>query len=454
MDATAERLEVMVVGAGLSGTLAAMYLARRGHRVEVYERRADPRLSPGDAGRSINLGLSARGMAALREVGLLDTLLETAMPLRGRLVHGIDGALSFHPYGKAEHEVLYSIQRHELNTLLIDAADALDNVTLTFDAKLTALDADNGLAWFVDERAGTEISAKADLVIGADGAFSVVRQHLLHGSRADYQQEFMDWGYKELRIPVGADGQPRAALDVLHIWPRRNGLMLANPNCDGSLTCTLFLPFTGEHSFASLQSPAAVRAFFDSQYPDSSELIPGLLDEFAAHPVGHLINVRTSRWHHKDRVVLIGDACHAVYPFYAQGMNAAFEDCSVLDACLEANPTNRAAALEQYENIRRPNTDVLADLAKQHFLELRDRVRSPWFLAKKKADLLLSRMLPGVWLPMYSMVSHTTMPYTVAVDRAKRQDTLLKLAGGMTAVAAGAASMQLLSGIRSRLPGR
>lgn len=446
MEATAERLDVIVVGAGLAGPLAALYLARRGHRVEVYERRGDPRRRSTGGGRSINLGLSARGMAALREVELLDQLLPTAVPMHGRMVHGSDGSLSFHPYGTTEHEVLYSVLRRELNTLLVDAADAFDEVSFTFNAKLTALDVDGGIAWFVDERTGEETSAKADLIIGADGAFSLVRQHLLHGARVDYRQEFMDWGYKELTIPVGAGGRPRTELEALHVWPGERGLMIANPNHDGSLTCNLFLPFTGEHSFGSLRSPGAVRAFFDSQFPDIRYLIPDLLEQYAVNPVGNLVSVRTSQWHHQDRVVLIGDACHAVYPFYAQGMNAAFEDCSVLDACLRAHPANRTAALTMYEAIRRPNTDVLADLTKQNFVELRDGMRSPLVVAKKKADMLLSRMFPGSWSPLYTMVSHTTMPYSAAVHRARRQDALLKLAAGaaagVTALAAGAAALR------------
>lgn len=454
MDTTTGRLDVIVIGAGLAGTLAALYLARRGHRVEIYERRTDPRLESGNGGRSINLGLSARGMAALREVGLLDKLLATAVPMPGRMVHGADGSLSFHPYGTADHEILYSVQRRVLNSMLIDAAREYRNVEFTFDAKLTALDIENGIAWFVDERTGVESSSKADLVIGADGVFSVVRQHLLHGTRVDYRQEYMDWGYKEMTIPAGPYGRPRAHLEALHLWPGDDGLMLAHPNRDGSLTCTLFLPFTGPNSFTSLQTPEAVREFFRTHWRDTLELIPDLVDQFIARPVGNLVAVRTSRWHHTDRVVLIGDACHAIYPFYAQGMNAAFEDCSVLDVCLEANPRNRAAALEEFEALRKPNTDVLADLAKQHFIELRDRVRSPLYIARKKADLMLGRLLPGVWLPMYSMVAHTTIPYATAVDRARKQDTLLKLAGGVTALAAGAAVSRIPAGIRNRVPQR
>ena len=452
MDTTAGRVDVIVIGSGLAGTLAALCLARRGHRVDVFERRSDPRLETGPGDRSINLGLSARGMAALRDVGLLERVLATAVPMPGRMVHAADGSLSFHPYGTADHEVLYSVQRHVLNTMLIDAVLEHPDVELNFDAKLTALDVDNGIAWFVDERTGVETSAKADLIVGADGVFSVVRQHLMHGSRVDYQQEYMDWGYKELTIPAGPGGRARTHLEALHVWPGTTGLMVANPNRDGSLTCTLFLPFAGNGSFSALQTRCQVREFFRREWPDSLELIPDLVDQFIRRPVGNLVAVRTSRWHHTDKVVLIGDACHAIYPFYAQGMNAAFEDCSVLDACLAADPINRAAALDRYESIRKPNTDVLADLAKNHFLELRDRVRSPWFVARNKADLLLSRMLPGVWKPMYSMVSHTTMPYTAAVERAHRQHTLLKLAGGVTALVAGAASMQILGRIRGHLP--
>lgn len=429
-------MAVTVVGAGLAGSLAALYLARDGHRVEVFERRPDPRLDSGH-GRSINLGVSARGLAALREVGLDDALLARSVVMRGRVVHQ-GGTTRFQPYGTAADEVLHSVLRRDLNALLIDAAQALPGVSFRFDTRLTTLDADEGVCWFTDEH-GAEQAVKADLVIGADGAFSVVREHLVRGTRVDYRQEFLDWGYKELTIPPGPDGTPRAELEALHVWPGEHGLMVGHPNLDGSHTCTLFLPYEGPHSFAALDSPAAVRRFFDEHFPDAAALMPDLQSEFAVNPVGGMVSVGTSAWHHGDRVVLVGDACHAVYPFYGQGMNAAFEDCSVLMACLRDRPTDRAAALADYQSRRRPHTDVLADLARLNFVELRDGLRSPLFVARKRADLALNRLLGERWRPLYTMVSHTTMPYADALHRARRQDRALAWAGAGALLGLGAA---------------
>lgn len=424
-------MKVIVVGAGLSGSLMAIYLAHRGHRVEVYERRPGPAEQGGEQGRSINLGVSARGIRALREVGLLDAVLARSVPMRGRMVHRRDGTLAFHPYGTAPHEVLHSILRNDLNLLLVETAKALADVRFQFDVRLSTVDKDGGIATFVDQPTGAEVRMKADLVIGADGAFSAVRDQLVHGTRADYSQTHLDWGYKELTIP--AAGRTRHELEALHVWPGRNGLMVAHPNRDGSLTGTVFLPLAGPHSFAALDSPVAVRRFFAAEFPDSHRLMPDLVDEFVAHPVGGMVTIQTSAWHHEDRVVLVGDACHAVYPFYGQGMNAAFEDCSVLAACLDTHPHDRAAALAAYQRSRKPHTDVLAELAKRNLVELRDRLRSPWFVARKKADLVLNRALGPAWQPLYTMVSHTTMPYGEALARARRQDRLLAMAGGTLA---------------------
>lgn len=452
-------LGVTVVGAGLAGSLAALYLGRQGHHVEVRERRPDPRLGVSEHGRSINLGVSARGMTALREVGLLDAVLEHAVPMRGRVVHRRGAEPTFHAYGLAEHEVLHSVLRHDLNTRLIEAADALDTVTFRFGSRLTSLDADGGVCWFADVVDGSEHSVKADLVVGADGAFSAVREHLVRGHRVDYQQEFLDWGYKELTIPANPDGSPRVELEALHVWPSDSGLMVAHPNHDGSLTCTLFMPFEGPVSFATVDSPEAVRACFAEHFPDAVAVMPRLAEEFMANPTGSMVTIRTSAWRHRDKVVLVGDACHAVYPFYGQGMNAAFEDCTVLDAALRRalaapgdTPDGRpdiGAALAEYEQQRRRHTDVLADLAKENFLELRDRVRSPLFLARKKADLLLHRVLGDAWQPLYTMVSHTRTPYADALARARRQDRVLNRAAAALGVAAVAGAAALRRRARS-----
>jgi kynurenine 3-monooxygenase len=432
--------ETIVAGAGLSGSLAAIYLARRGHGVRVVERRRDPRLSTSE-GRSINLGLSQRGIRALREVGLLDELWPRTTPMRGRMVHAADGTRSFHPYGTEDHQILHSILRDDLNAALVDRAESL-GVRFDFEHRVVGLD--KALpALTVSTPGNEEQELKADLVIGADGAFSAVRGHMLRGERAEFHQEYMDWGYKEITIPR----HDRTRLEALHLWPGRTGLVVAHPNHDGTLTATVFLPFEGPGSFAELTTPARVAAHCAAEFSDLPDLVPDLVEQFLSHPVGSLVTIRTAPWQHDGKVVLVGDAAHAVYPFYGQGMNAAFEDCSVLDECLARSDI--AAGLRDYEQRRRPHTDVLAELSKQNFLELRDGMRSPLFLARKKADLLLHRAFPNAWTPLYTMIAHTTTPYGDALARARRQDRVL---AALSTVAATAMTALVAARSRRQVP--
>ncbi|MBO4207177.1 FAD-dependent oxidoreductase [Micromonospora echinofusca] len=440
-DPTVRREHAVIIGAGLAGSLAALFLARRGYAVDVYERRADPRTAPaGLNGRSINLGLSARGMRSLAEAGLLADVLKRSVPMRGRVVHSPDGTVAFQPYGVREHEILHSVLRDELIALVVDAAEAEPAVRFHFDMRLLRLDRDRATVEVAPTDGGEPVTVTGDLVVGADGVFSTVRQQMQYGLRADYAQEFLEWGYKELTIPVGDDGEPRVRLEALHVWPGDDALMVAHPNLDGSLTCSLFMAHEGPVSFAALDTPEAVRTFFDRHFPDAAALMPDRVEEVLGHPTGQLVTVRTAPWRHADRVVLIGDAAHAVYPFYGQGMNSAFEDCLVLDHCLGAHPGSRAAALAAYEAARRPHTDVLADLSTQNFQDLRARVHRVGYTAHAAADRLLARLLPERWMPLYTMVSHTTMPYADALARARRQDRLLRTAAASTALAALAAT--------------
>lgn len=441
MRQTGDPPRAVIIGAGLAGSLAASYLARRGYAVDVYERREDPRQVPtGLGGRSINLGMSARGMRALREVGLLTDVLKRSVPMRGRVVHGPDGNVTFQPYGVREEHILHSVLRDELIALLIDAASAEPTVRFHFGWRMRKLDRERPAVTLEPVAGGDPIEVGADLVVGADGAFSTVRQQMQYGLRANHSQEFLDWGYKELTIPVGTDGRPRVRLEALHVWPGDRALMVAHPNLDGSLTCSLFMPFEGPVSFAALTDPDAIRQFFRSRFPDAEALMPNLVEEIMTHPTGHLVTVRTAPWRYADRVVLIGDACHAVYPFYGQGMNAAFEDCLVLDQCLEAH-RDRGAALAAYEAARRPHTDVLADLSTRNFIELRDRVHRPGYAVRAAADRMLSRLFPDRWMPLYTMVAHTTTPYAEAVARARRQDRILTGAAAGIAALAGATAL-------------
>jgi kynurenine 3-monooxygenase len=423
-------VNVVVVGSGLAGSALAALLADRGHDVEVVEQRPDPRAATGED-RSINLGISARGIRALRRLGLWEALQPALVPMRGRAIHRADGRSVTTPYGTDPSEILYSVRRADLNARLVERARG---ARFSFGLRCTGL-ADGVLA-LTDTRTGRTTGRRPDLVVGADGAFSAVRRSLQHGRPADHRQEVLEWGYKELPIP----------LEALNVWPSTHGLVVAHPNADGSHTATLFLPHTGEPGFASLTTPGAVAAFFREHLPHFAALVPDAVEQFRAHPVGYLVTVRTAPWHADGRIVLVGDAAHAVYPFYGQGMNASLEDCLVLDECLAHrpdDPADRAAALAEFQQRRKPHTDVLAELSSRNFLELRDGTRSPLRLARNRADLTLARLFPRRWLPLYTMVSHTTIPYGDAVARARRQDRVLAAAAmtASTALGIGAAAL-------------
>lgn len=426
--------EIAIIGAGLAGSLLAALLSDRGHEVVVYEQRNDPRTAPSE-GRSVNLGISARGIRALRRIGVWDSLAPSLVPMRGRVVHRPDGRSTFLAYGTGPAEILHSVQRNALNGLLIDRAG---EARFRFRTRCTGLA--NGTLTITDDATGRSRTRRPDLVIGADGAFSAVRRFMQHGTPADYRQEFLPWGYKELTIPAGAP-IPREALNV---WPSAAGLIVAHPNPDGSHTGTLFLPLAGRPSFASLDSPHAAAEFFREHFPRFPALVPDLAREFAEHPVGHLVTTSTSPWCSGDGAVLVGDAAHAVYPFYGQGMNSALEDCLVLDECLARDPHDRAGALAAYQRLRKPHTDVLAELSAQNFVELRDGTRSPLRLARNRADTVLARLLPGTWLPLYTMISHTSIPYADALRRARRQHRALGVAAAATTAAFTAAAAAAL----------
>jgi len=415
--------QVAIIGGGLAGSLFALYLARRGHRVDVYERRSDPRLQAAREGRSINLGLSKRGIQSLTEVGLRDEVLATAVAMEGRVIHETDGTQRFQPYGKNRQEVLHSIDRNELNDLLLERAEAHPNVTLHFEHRCVTLDTARREV-LLEQPDGELLTVKPDWVLGADGAFSKVREEMQRGLRANYSREFLEWGYKELTLPVGADGQSQMKLNALHVWPRGHCLIVSHANRSGSHTLTLFLPFEGVDSFERIGDAAGIEALFAKYFPDLLPIMPELVRQWESRPTGTLVTTRTSPWHVGDWIVLVGDACHAVYPFYGQGMNSAFEDCAALNRELERSGS-RAAAFQAYQASRKPHTDTLAELSKENFVELRQKVRSPLFLFRKRMDVWLNRLAPKTWLPLYTMIAHTTVPYGDALVRARRQDRLL-----------------------------
>jgi kynurenine 3-monooxygenase len=415
-----------IVGCGLAGTLLACYLGRAGYRVDLYEKRPDPRSHGQERGRSINLALSVRGIHALRGLGLADEVLQAAILMRGRMIHDAAGALTFQPYGKDDSEALYSVSRAGLNLTLVAAAAKHETVRLYFGQRCTGFDPRSNAVELFDEATHETSHISAEIIIGADGAFSAVRNQMQKQDRFNYTQDYLEHGYKELTIPAGPDGAFRLEKRALHIWPRGNFMMIALPNQDGSFTCTLFWPYEGPHGFAALQTEADILAYFRRQFPDAVPLLPNLADDFLHNPTGALVTIRCRPWHLEGRAVLIGDACHAVVPFLGQGMNAAFEDCTVLSDCLKQHAPNWEAAFRLYEQRRKENVDALADLCIENFIEMRDKVGSKVFVLRKKLALLLHRLFPRWYLPLYTMIEFTRIPYAQALRRARMQDWIVR----------------------------
>jgi kynurenine 3-monooxygenase len=414
----------VLIGSGLAGGLLAAYLGRRGHDVDLYERRADPREGNIVGGRSINLAISTRGIHALEQIGIANEALRHAIPMRGRMIHETSGELYFSPYDVDPNKSINSIGRAALNTTLIEAAQRYPNVRVHFNHKCIDVDLDTATARMETDQG--ERPAKGDTVIGVDGAFSAVRKSMQREIiNFNYDESYLEHGYKELTIPPSNDGSWQMEKNALHIWPRKSFMMIALPNPDGSFTCTLFWEFEGERSFATIKSDDDVRRFFGEEFPDAVPLMPTLLEDFRQNPTGSLVTIRCAPWFHGDKVCLVGDAAHAVVPFYGQGMNAAFEDCVVLDQCLNQFPDNHERAFAEYFLRRKANADALADLAIQNFIEMRDKTASRTFRAKKKLDHALEALLPGLYLPLYTMVTFTRMPYAEAAKRARQQDLLV-----------------------------
>ena len=422
----------VLIGSGLAGGLLAAYLGRRGHEVDLYERRADPREGNIVDGRSINLAISTRGIYALEHIGIADEALQHAIPMRGRMIHDKSGALHFSPYDVDPTKCINSIGRAALNTTVIEAAQRYPNVRVHFNHKCTDVDLESATAHLVDSsvEAGVSpakvIDAHGGAVIGVDGAFSAVRQSMqMQVNGFEYDESYLAHGYKELTIPPRPDGSWLMEKNALHIWPRKSFMMIALPNPDGSFTCTLFWEFEGPRSFATMKTDDDVGRFFNEEFPDAVPLMPTLLEDFRNNPTGSLVTIRCAPWFYRDKVCLLGDAAHAVVPFYGQGMNAAFEDCVVLDECLEKFLENRECAFAEYFSRRKENADALANLAIGNFIEMRDKTASKTFRAKKKLDHVLEGALPRIYLPLYTMVTFTRIPYATAAKRARVQDVLV-----------------------------
>ncbi|MFI7605610.1 FAD-dependent oxidoreductase [Micromonospora sp. NPDC049366] len=431
-----EHEEIAVVGAGLAGCLTACFLARRGYRVALYERRPDPRTGRVERGRSINLALSERGLDALRRIGLDEQVMADALPMRGRMIHPVAGEPQFQSYSASGDRAINSISRGALNNALLDAASKLPGVRIAFDHRLVGLAPATGEMTF--ETPQGKVTETATVVLGADGAGSAVRGQLVGHGLLTESLDFLDYGYKELSIPpLGGD----FALDpdALHIWPRGTSMMIALPNPDRSFTCTLFWPTHGTAAFASLGSPAAIERHFAEHYPDLIPLAPDLVDDYQHNPVGVLGTVRSTPWQVYGRVGLLGDAAHAIVPFYGQGANCAFEDVVELDRCLDECADDWAAALPLFQQRRQGNAEAIARMALTNFVEMRDKVASPLFQARKRVEHALERALPGRYVSQYELVSFSTTPYAEVRRRVRRQHRVLGVVvAGAAALVAGA----------------
>jgi len=441
------RNDITIVGAGLVGALLATLLAQRGFSVSVFERRSDPRVAGYVGGRSINLALAERGLYGLRQAGMTETVMSLAVMMRGRMVHHRDGHTELLRYGRDDSEVIWSVSRGRLNTALIEAAERA-GARFEFDRRLTGADFDDGVTLRFQSESGDAFAQRGPFAIGADGAGSALRVAMNETQPLGERIEPLGHGYKELEIPALADFPaatiPQAAAaalargerfaiepNALHIWPRGNYMCIALPNAEGSFTVTLFLPNhpgsdPATPSFATVDSPAAARALFERDFADALPLIPELEADFAANPVGILATLYLDRWHLDRRALLVGDAAHAIVPFHGQGMNCGFEDAVELADLFVATPDDSAAVFAEFERRRRPNAEAIAAMALENYVEMRDSVADPAFLLRRELARKLAERNPDRFVPRYSMVTFTRIPYAEAYARGAAQERLLR----------------------------
>ncbi len=413
--------KINIIGGGLSGSLLAIYMAKRGFEINLFERRPDMRKNKMLAGKSINLALSTRGLRALAKVGLDKEILADAIPMYGRMIHSKTGELSFQPYGK-DGQAINSVSRGRLNIRLLELADEFKNITLHFNTKCIDVDVDKSIARFEMED-GSHQTFQSDRIIGTDGAFAATRGKLQTSERFNYSQSYLHVGYKELIIPAGDSGAFMMKKNDLHIWPRGAFMMIALPNPAGDFTCTLFLPF---ELFDSLSTKENVVKFFNDEFPDAVKMMPTLVDDFFANPTSSLVTVRCYPWVKKDKLALMGDAAHAVVPFYGQGMNCSFEDVIVMDECIEKYGNDWNKIFDEYQKERKPNADAIADLAIQNYYEMADKVGDKHFLHKKFIEHELSDLYPDKFKSQYELTTFSLSPYKYALDQGKKNDILLE----------------------------
>ena len=420
--------KITIAGAGLAGSLLGVMLGQRGYPVTILERRSDTRGVEADSGRSINLALSSRGIHALKIAGLFEKVEKLLIPMKGRMLHFQNGAEEFSPYGQRESEVIYSVSRRDLNHLMIDAAVEAPLVEVMFDQQLDAVDFKNNRLGILDLKSNKTRTEEFELLIGADGAGSRTRRSLIKEVGGKSESDFLDHDYKELEITAGktANGtEYQIEPNALHIWPRGGFMLIALPNQDHSFTVTLFMPKIGENSFEQLSDANALVDFFKTEFPSAFKLIGNLESDFFGNPQGRLGTVRCEPWFYKDKVLILGDAAHAIVPFHGQGMNEGFEDCSELIRLLDEHDEDWAKVIPEFDTIRRPNCHAIAEMALENYVTMRSSVADPKFQLKKEIGFELEKRLPNRFVPRYSMVMFHLIPYAEARQRGEVQQEIL-----------------------------
>ncbi len=420
-----QKKEVVIIGAGLVGSLWAVYMSKAGYNVTIYERRSDIRKAEISAGKSINLALSVRGWTALDAVGVGDEIRKIGIPMYGRMMHDLKGNLSYQPYGK-EGQAIYSISRGKTNAVMMDMAEKLGDATIHYNHDCKKVDLNAGIVTLTNTLTNEEVTVKADLVFGVDGAFSAVRYNSFQKlNRFNYSQNYISDGYREILLPANPDGSHKLDKHALHIWPRGRFMLMAMANEDGSFTCTLFMPHEGgENSFDKLTSREAVNKFFSTTFPDFYEMMPNIADAWEDHPLSNLAIIRCYPWTN-GKVALMGDAAHATVPFYGQGMNAGFEDCTVMNRLMHKHNHDWDAIFAEYSVERKPDGDALQDLSVENYYVMRDYVADPAFILRKKIEAKFSELHPDRWLPLYSQVTFSNIRYSDAYRQGNVQSEIM-----------------------------
>lgn len=418
--------KITLIGAGLTGPLLATYLAQQGYHVEIFERRQDMRKENISAGRSINLALSVRGIHALKEVGVYHAIEPLAIPMKGRMIHGLDGSSHLQPYGQREEEVIYSVSRAKLNMKLMNLAEKTGKVMIHFNQDCTHVNLEENKFTVLDRHSNKEQVLPYELIIGVDGSASAVRNAMTEREKIVSHYKPLDHGYKELTIPPTEDGQFQLEPNALHIWPRGQFMLIALPNLDRSFTCTLFFPMEGDTSFSTVNSESDITQFFEHYFPDSIPLLPNLVHEFQTNPTGHLGSVYCDPWHVGDSAVIIGDAAHGIVPFFGQGMNASFQDCTVLNRLMNIHGDDWQKILSEFSRTHVKNGHAIADMALENYIEMRDKVNDRQYKIIRKLELALENQFPNRFIPRYAMVSFNQIPYSKVYEKGNLQLRIIK----------------------------